>query len=179
MRRIAVYEAIAPLPDAGVKMFDARAFRQCLAHYATGVTVITTAVDGERAGIAANSFSSLSLDPPLVLWSLGRASRSASAFRRSTHFAVNVLSHAQLPVAEAFSSRSTDKFAGFQWLPGEGGLPLLAGSVATLECKVERMLEAGDHVLFIGEVLRFRREDDASPLIFVQGRYTIAEGATR
>lgn len=166
--------AIVSMPDADADRFDTRAFRQCLARYATGVAVITTEVEGERAGIAANSFSSLSLDPPLVLWSLGRASRSMPAFARSTHFAVNVLSHEQLPVSQAFSSRAADKFTGFRWIEGMGGAPLLAGSIATLECKVERVIEAGDHILFIGEVLRFRHEE-GTPLVFVQGRYVRIE----
>lgn len=155
------------------KVFDIRAFRNCLGQYGTGVTVITTEHEGVRAGIAANSFSSLSLDPPLVLWSIGHASRSFPVFRETDHFAVNVLSSGQVEVAKVFSSKAEDKFAPFCWTSGIGKSPLLGGALATFECSVEARQEAGDHMLFIGRVLRFANSE-GNPLLFTQGNYGIA-----
>lgn len=153
--------------------FDVRLFRRCVGQFATGVTVITAQVGEDRAGVTANSFSSLSLDPPLVLWSIARTSRSFEAFAGAKHFAINVLGANQLSVSQAFSSKSTDKFEGIRWTPGVTGAPVLHGTVATIECRTESRFDGGDHVIIVGHVENFERFD-GDPLLFIQGRYGVA-----
>ena len=151
--------------------FDTRALRNALGRFATGVTIIT-AVDaqGVRLGLTANSFNSLSLDPPLVLWSLRRSSPKLADFSASRHFAVNVLCESQLELSRRFSSAVEDKFAEGQWAVGAGGVPLLAGCAAVFECERVGQHDAGDHVLFIGRVLRVS-EAPLTPLVFQSGHY--------
>ncbi|MGV6874566.1 flavin reductase [Pseudochelatococcus sp. B33] len=153
---------------------DPRAFRQCLGQFATGVTVITTLTDGRPVGVTANSFSSLSLDPPLVLWSIGRKSRSFHAFEAAEHFAINILAADQVDVSQRFSSAAEDKFEGFTWSAGHAGLPLIPGAIAHLECSAAAAHQEGDHILLIGRVLRFVSMS-GSPLLFAQGRYGVVE----
>ena len=151
--------------------FDTRALRNALGRYATGVTIITGVDEqGLRMGLTANSFSSLSLDPPLVLWSLRRSSPKLDAFASSSHFAVNVLSESQLDLSRRFSSAVDDKFAEGQWAAGAGGVPLLAGCAAVFECERVAQHDAGDHVLFIGRVLALS-EAPLPPLLFQAGHY--------
>lgn len=153
---------------------DPRAFRQCLGQFATGVTVITTRSGGQNVGVTANSFSSLSLDPPLVLWSIGRKSRSFEAFRSAGHFAINILAAGQVDISQRFSSTAEDKFDGVGWEPGITGVPILDGVIGYFECRSEMVHDAGDHILLVGRVLRFARfQGDA--LLFVQGRYGVVE----
>lgn len=160
--------------DQGDPAADPRAFRRCLGQFATGVTVITAAHDGRRAGVTANSFASLSLDPPLVLWSIGRSSRAFQVFATTPRFAVNILAAEQIDVSQRFASAETDKFAGIAWRPGENGAPVLDGVAAQLECTTEAVHQGGDHVLLIGRVTRFARFD-RNVLVFAQGRYSLAE----
>lgn len=161
---------IAPPP------IDTREFRRALGSFATGVTVITTSrPGGEPVGLTANSFSSVSLDPPLVLWSLALRSPSRQAFEQASHFAVNVLAEDQVHVSRRFSSPVPDKFEGMTWRRGLAGLPLLDGTAARLECANAARHVSGDHVIFIGQVERFAYEAKA-PLVFCQGRYM---GATQ
>lgn len=134
-----------------------------------------TAASGElHFGVTANSFSSVSLDPPLVLWSLSRRSRSFNVFEKADHFAINVLSSAQIHLAQRFSSREENKFAGVAWSSGAGGAPLLTGAVAQLECRREMAHNGGDHLILIGRVLRYSTFE-AEALLFAQGRYGVAE----
>ena len=151
--------------------FDARALRNALGRFATGVTIITT-VDAQAApvGLTANSFNSLSLDPPLVLWSLRRNSPNLPIFAAATFFAVNVLGEAQLDLSRRFASPVDDKFAEGQWAAGAGGVPLLAGCAAVFECERVAQQDAGDHVLFIGRVLALS-ESAVPPLLFQAGHY--------
>ena len=151
--------------------FDARALRNALGRFATGVTIITT-VDAQSApvGLTANSFNSLSLDPPLVLWSLRRNSPNLPIFAAATFFAVNVLGEAQLDLSRRFASPVDDKFAAGQWALGSGGVPLLAGCAAVFECERVAQQDAGDHVLFIGRVLALS-ESAVPPLLFQAGHY--------
>lgn len=153
---------------------DPRQLRNALGRFPTGVTVITTrAPNGKREGLTANSFSALSLSPPLVLWSLVSKSGSLPGFLASGHFAINVLASNQTEISHRFATPSEDKFADLTVEDGVGGSPLLRGVLAAFECSVEQHLEAGDHVLFIGRVHRIRyREGD--PLIFNAGRYCTA-----
>ena len=150
---------------------DPLALRSALGRFATGVTIVTT-VDGRgsRVGLTANSFGSLSLDPPLVLWSLRRTSPSLAAFERAPRFAVNVLAEAQVDLSRRFASAVEDKFAAGPWSAGQGGVPVLAGCAAVFECVRLSLQEAGDHVLFIGRVSAMA-ESPVPPLLFQAGHY--------
>lgn len=151
--------------------FDQREFRNALGSFATGVTVVTATDDnGRHVGMTVNSFAAVSLDPPMVLWSLVAHSPSAPAFLRSRHFAVNVLALGQRELSRTFSQASADKYAGVPTRPGLGGTPLLVGAVAHFECQLERTLPGGDHVILLGRVLRFSHAR-APTLIFCNGRY--------
>ncbi len=149
----------------------ARALRTTLGRFATGVTIITCRdAAGLPVGLTANSFGALSLDPPLVLWSLRASSPSLAAFGQATHFAVNVLAETQVDLSRRFASPVTDKFAHGAWGAGQGGAPVLAGCAAVFECRTERSHEAGDHVLFIGRVVRVA-DLAVAPLLFQGGHY--------
>lgn len=153
---------------------DARAFRRCLGQFATGVAVMTAQHDGQLAGIVVNSFASLSLDPPLILWSIRRESASLPLFCQAGRFAVNVLSADQLAVSNRFAAARNDKFSGIAWTPGRHGAPLLAGCLAHLECLIEQTLDGGDHLLIVGRVKRYARFG-GEPLLFAQGHYAVAQ----
>jgi flavin reductase (DIM6/NTAB) family NADH-FMN oxidoreductase RutF len=150
---------------------DPIALRNALGQYATGVAIVTT-LDGEGrpTGLTVNSFASVSLDPPLVLWSLALTSACGPAFAACSHFAVNVLTAAQVALANRFATNGIDKFADVIWTPGLGGVPLLAGAGAVFECSNAAAHAGGDHTIFIGQVERFAHGEPA-PLIFHAGRY--------
>ena len=171
--------AVMPLPQTGaVEHGDPsaaqRAFRRCLGQFATGVTVITTVWQGKPVGVTASSFSSLSLDPPLVLWSIALTSRSCSAFRHSKHFAVNIPQGRSNRHLQRFSTSTEDKFKDVDWQPGCLGSPTLPGILALIECTTETVLAGGDHIILVGRVKRYARFP-GSPLLYVQGRYAVAE----
>ena len=152
---------------------DPRGLRRALGQFATGVTVITTrGEDGRRVGVTANSFTSLSLDPPLVLWCLAKSAPSRAAFDACTHFAVNVLSAGQHHLSRQFATPAEDKFAGVATAEGVGGVPLLDGALAHFVCRNVRQLDAGDHVIAIGEVERYETFD-GEPLVFHSGSYRV------
>lgn len=146
-------------------------FRRTLGFLPSGITVVTT-VDGAGLahGMTASSFVSLSLEPPLVQWSLARKAWSHPLFSAATHFAVSVLAADQEDVSRRFSSPGVDRFAGTATEAGLHGLPLIAGSLAWLECRTVEQLAGGDHTIFIGEVLRCRTSDK-TPLLHWRGRY--------
>jgi flavin reductase (DIM6/NTAB) family NADH-FMN oxidoreductase RutF len=150
---------------------DPRDFRIALGTFATGVTIITAvAADGKPYGLTCNSFASVSLNPPLVLWSLGKFSQGLSVFQNASHFAVNVLGASQQALAARFAKSADDKFAGVEWTPGLGNVPLLADSVANFQCRAASRYYGGDHVIFLGAVEAYsynRRE----PLLFAHGGY--------
>lgn len=149
----------------------AKDFRRALGAFATGVTVVTTTgAGGEPIGVTASSFNSVSVDPPLVLWSLARTSMSHDAFRASGHFAIHVLAASQEAVSNRFARSGEDKFCDVRWRPGVLGSPLLAEHAAVFECRTQYQYEGGDHVILVGEVLRFDVRDEA-PLLFHGGRY--------
>jgi flavin reductase (DIM6/NTAB) family NADH-FMN oxidoreductase RutF len=149
----------------------ALALRHALGRFTTGVTIVTC-VDGagSRIGLTANSFSALSLDPPLVLWSLRRTSPSLPAFVAAPCFAINVLAEGQVELSRRFASQVADKFSDGAWAPGESGVPVLAGCAAVFECERISHQDAGDHVLFVGRVVR-STDADLAPLVFHGGRY--------
>lgn len=151
----------------------ASALRKALGRFTTGVTIITCIdADGEPVGLTANSFTSLSLDPPLVLWSLQRASATLDGFLASTHFVVNVLAESQVDLSRRFASSMPDKFAEGAWSPGIGGAPVLSGCAAVFECAHHAQHDGGDHVLFIGRVLR-AHEAPIAPLVYQAGHYRL------
>jgi flavin reductase (DIM6/NTAB) family NADH-FMN oxidoreductase RutF len=140
--------------------------------FATGVTIVTArSDDGQVIGLTANSFNSVSLTPPLVLWSLARAAASLPVFSTGSHYAINVLAADQKELAERFASRGADRWNGVQFDAGTGGAPLLHGAAATFECFNRSRYEEGDHVIFVGEVERCSWRVGASPLLFHGGRY--------
>ncbi len=167
----------APAAPAGAPAVDPgpghahRHLRSALGHFATGVTVVTC-VDaaGAWVGLTVNSFNSLSLDPPLVLWSLRRESPAAPAFLAARRFTVNVLAESQLDLSRRFASRARDRFALGDWRLGAQGAPVLAGAAAALECESASHQAAGDHWLFIGRVLACH-EQPVAPLVYQGGQY--------
>jgi 3-hydroxy-9,10-secoandrosta-1,3,5(10)-triene-9,17-dione monooxygenase reductase component len=147
------------------------ALRRAFGRFATGVTIVTCRdAQQARVGLTANSFSSLSLDPPLVLWSLRRHSPSLAAFEAAGHFAINILAEGQLELSRRFASPAADRFAEGQWAEGHAGVPVLGGCAAVFECVREARHDAGDHVLFIGRVVA-AREAALAPLVFQGGHY--------
>ena len=153
---------------------DTAEFRHALGCFATGVTVVTAvAEDGTPVGLTVNSFNSLSLDPPLVLWSLGTGSPLLGAFERASHFAVNILAEDQTELSQRFALRAVDKFSDLKLRPGLGGAPLLPDCVAWLECRTRSHQRHGDHVLFIGEVDRIAATAK-KPLLYLHGHYASA-----
>ncbi len=154
--------------------FDPREFRSALGAFATGVTVVTTRSEsGEPVGLTANSFNSVSLDPPLVLWSLARNARSLPVFTGASHWAVHILAADQDALSNRFASRGEDKFAGLELDAGTGNLPLLRGCAARFQCRTAFQYEGGDHIIFVGEVVEFDRSE-LQPLVFHGGRYAFA-----
>lgn len=150
---------------------DPRDFRNALGTYGTGVTIITaTAADGKPYGITCNSFASVSLNPPLVLWSLGIYSSSLTVFQNASHFTVHVLGTSQQALANKFAKSSEDKFAGLDWTPGLGNAPVLAESVANFQCRSVNRYYGGDHVIFLGAVEAYAY-NASEPLLFARGTY--------
>ncbi|QIH07462.1 MULTISPECIES: p-hydroxyphenylacetate 3-hydroxylase reductase component [Pseudomonas] len=159
--------------------FDTRAFRRALGNFATGVTVVTAATaSGRKVGVTANSFNSVSLDPPLVLWSIDKRSSSHEVFEEASHFAVNVLAADQIDLSNNFARPKDDRFAGIEYDPGEGGSPVFADCSARFHCEKFQQVDGGDHWIMIGKVVAF---DDfgRSPLLYHQGAYSMVLPHTR
>jgi flavin reductase (DIM6/NTAB) family NADH-FMN oxidoreductase RutF len=156
-----------------VNQFDPRDFRNALGSFATGITVVTArAADGGLSGLTVNSFASVSLDPPLVLWSLSLYTPALAMFRDCSHYAINVLAADQFELSNHFAKANDDqeRFADLAFDPGSGGAPLLRGCCAWFECRNETRLDGGDHLIFVGRVERYRYED-RPPLVFQGGQY--------
>jgi flavin reductase (DIM6/NTAB) family NADH-FMN oxidoreductase RutF len=146
-------------------------YRQALAQFATGVTVVTTrTAEGGPTGLTVNSFNSVSLEPPLILWSLSLKAGALPAFRDCTHYAINMLAADQLDLAKRFAARGVDRFAGTPWHSGPRDLPIINGSVVTLIAHNRSQYLEGDHVIFVGEVTQFEAPG-GPPLVFHDGRY--------
>jgi flavin reductase (DIM6/NTAB) family NADH-FMN oxidoreductase RutF len=163
---------VSPSSFALPPSFDTTAFRAALGMFATGVTIVTArTATGELVGLTANSFNSVSLSPPLVLWSLSRNATSLAAFSAGSHYAINILAADQKDLAEQFAHRQTDRWAGVQHAPGRSGTPLIAGAAASFECLNRSRYEEGDHVIFVGEVEHCAQRAGASPLLFHGGKF--------
>jgi 3-hydroxy-9,10-secoandrosta-1,3,5(10)-triene-9,17-dione monooxygenase reductase component len=162
-------------PETGTAAaFDGRALRNALGNFATGVTVITARTPaGETVGVTANSFNSVSLDPPLVLWSLARKSRSLPAYLAADHFAVHVLAADQVPLSQRFATPMENRYAGIEFRTGAGGAPLLEGCAARFQCKAVHRYEGGDHLIIVGEVVAFDASGRAA-LLYYKGGYAVS-----
>lgn len=156
-----------------VDPIDPKAFRRALGNFATGVTIITAkAPDGTIVGVTASSFNSLSMDPPLILWSSIKGNPSCAIFEEATHFAVNILASDQMDMSNHFARQQPDKFAGMDWEPGIGGAPIFPNCAGRFQCESYAKLDGGDHWIFVGRVLAF---DDFGrpPLCFHRGSYAM------
>lgn len=150
---------------------DTRELRRTLGQFATGVTVVSClAADATPVGMTANSFASVSLDPPLVLWSLDRKARSFDAFAGAQRYAFSVLAHDQAEISNRFAQPGADKFGEVAWAAGLAGVPLMPGAAAHLECVLRETFSGGDHLILLGEVERFERFERRG-LVFAHGRY--------
>jgi flavin reductase (DIM6/NTAB) family NADH-FMN oxidoreductase RutF len=159
---------------AVAERFDRRDLRRALGQFATGVTVVTAgASDGRKIGVTVNSFSSVSLNPPLILWSLARQAPSFADFTTCTHFAVNVLEAKQHHLSRQFSTPLPDKFAGVDFAEGKAGVPIVQGAIAQFVCRKVKQYDGGDHVILLGEVEEYKYSE-GEPLVFHSGRYRIA-----
>jgi flavin reductase (DIM6/NTAB) family NADH-FMN oxidoreductase RutF len=151
---------------------DARTLRDAMGCFATGITIIT-AIDaaGTPVGLTANSFTSVSLEPPLLLVCIANTAGTAPVLREADHFGVNVLQTGQQPASNRFAGKGEDRFASTAWGPGETGAPLLDGSLVSFECKRHAVHEGGDHFLLVGEVVRAQFEPRRDPLLYFRGKY--------
>ena len=146
-----------------------REFRSALGRFATGVTLVTCRTDLGPLGITANSFASVSMDPPLVLWSPARASRRFEAFAAAEHYAIHVLSSDQKDICQRFTRDGLD-FSGLKWTEGDGGTPLIKGTLACFECVRHAIHEGGDHAIIVGRVIG-ATHGEGEPLLFSAGSY--------
>lgn len=153
--------------------FDSAVYRQVLGHFPTGVTVITAVNGDEPVGLAVGSFSSVSLDPPLVAFFPGVTSSSWPKIEAAGSFCVNVLAADQEDVCRRFASKDDDKFAGLGWEPAPSGSPRIGGALAWIDCAIESVIAAGDHYYVLGRVLDLGSADsaDGGPLVFYRGGY--------
>ncbi|RTL30366.1 MAG: flavin reductase [Burkholderiales bacterium] len=158
--------------DAETLPFTSDDLRAALGQFATGVTIVTARDEhGHLLGLTANSFNSVSLTPPLVLWSLARRSTTMAGFLEAKHYAINVLASDQRLLAERFARKGIDRFDGTHWHPGLTGAPVIDGAVAVFECSHRSQYDEGDHVIFVGHVEHCRRRLGAAPLVFHGGRF--------
>lgn len=158
-------------PISSMASITPQQLRDALSCFATGVAIVTTVgPKGEPVGLTVDSFNSVSMDPPLILWSLGLGAPSLPAFRQHAAFIVNILSYNQLDLCRQFATPATDKFAGVSWQPGLHGAPVLDQNVATLSCLNYRQYEGGDHEIFLGEVMS-AAVSDLAPLIYSRGQF--------
>jgi flavin reductase (DIM6/NTAB) family NADH-FMN oxidoreductase RutF len=165
-------------PSKSKITFDPVDVRRAFGRFGTGVTVITSrAPDGRRLGVTANSFNTVSLEPPIVLWSLSDQSPSLAGFRAAGRFVVNVLTLDQIELSHRFSRPAADRFAGVPFSDSLDGMPVLSGCSATIECTIVNIHAVGDHMLFLGQVERYAYEQ-ADPLLFCNGQYLRGIGLT-
>ena len=151
---------------------DTRALRNALGRFATGIAVVTAIdPDGRPVGLTVNSFSAVSLNPPLVLWCLDNGSQNLAAFSQASHHAINILAADQQDISNRFASWPADRFAGLDWQAGIGGAPLLAGCCASFEVANETRHAGGDHSIFIGRVEKYSESTGLEPLLFHAGKY--------
>lgn len=151
--------------------FDSREFRNALGSFPTGVAVITAEGIDAPLGITVNSFSSVSLDPPLVLWCLDKKSDRFGAFARAKHFVINVLGTQHSEISSRLARQGQHCLDGMDMVPTSVGLPALADAIAVFECASHAVHDAGDHVILVGRVVNFFRQEAGAPLVFFKGKY--------
>jgi len=151
--------------------FDVATFRTVLGHFCTGVTVVTAVDETEPVGLTCQSFTSVSLDPPLVLFVPAKDSASWPRIRHAGHFCANVLGEAQEQLGRRFAIKGADKFAGVGWRPGPDGAPILDGCLAHVDCAVAAVHDAGDHEIVVGRVVDLGVASEGHPLLFYRGGY--------
>ncbi|MEM7126280.1 MAG: flavin reductase family protein [Chloroflexota bacterium] len=152
--------------------FDTKAFRNACGMFATGITVVTTMTpDGEPIGMTANSFASVSLDPPLVLWSVGNHANSFDLFSQTEHYAVHILHNEQEALSNLFASRGEDKFGELKWTTGVAGSPILPDYASCFQCTMEHVYPGGDHNILVGRVVEFEDRGNEEALLFFRGGY--------
>lgn len=158
----------------GLMKQDILDFRRSLGRFTTGICIAATSrSDGTPTGLTINSFNSVSLDPPLVLWSVGRHTASCDDFLKAEHFTISVLSSQQLSVSNRFA-RPGDKFADVHWFAGETGIPIISDAIASFECETTHQYEGGDHVILVGRVLH-HKSGEGDPLLYSDGRYGLVQ----
>ena len=150
---------------------DPRTLRDALGCFATGVTVVTCLNDGVPAGLTVNSFTSVSLDPPLLLVCIAKESASAAALTQASHFAINVLQTGQKPDSIRFSTRDEDRFGTTRWACGEAGAPILEESLGVFECERYAVYDGGDHQILVGKVIKASFDGRLDPLLYFRGKY--------
>ena len=156
--------------------FNSEKFRKTLGCFATGIAVVTSIdEDGGPIGMTVNSFNSVSLEPPLVLWSIAKNSTRFESFMSAKYFAVNILGEHQEEMSERFAQRGIDRFAGLECQAGVGGVPRLPDYAACFECETEFRHQGGDHTIIVGRVLAFD-DHESDPLIFYRGHYNVRRG---
>jgi flavin reductase (DIM6/NTAB) family NADH-FMN oxidoreductase RutF len=151
--------------------FDARSFRKALGSFSTGIVVVTAGKGSAAKGITVNSFTSVSLAPPLVLWCLGTASSRYEIFTKPDEFTISILSDAERATSDRLAGASDCSLTGLSLVETENGAPGLADALTILECKREALHEAGDHVIVVARVLRFTNREDGAPLVYFRGSY--------
>ena len=159
------------LSGTSAPTIDAARYRQVLGHFATGVTVITAMHDGEAVGLAANSFTSVSLDPALVAFCAAHESTTWPRIRAARRFCVNVLAEDQEDVSRLFAAKGVDRFGQIGWHAAPSGAPILADALAWIDCVIDAEHGAGDHVIVVGRVLDLAVEREGKPLLFFRGGY--------
>ena len=180
------YGSIQPIPHpsasvspAAIPVIESREFRNSLGMFVTGVTVVTTSSpDGDPVGVTVSSFNSVSLDPPLILFSIAHDSASLVSLREASGYAVNVLAADQVEISNGFARAGSDKWAGVNYEDGLEGAPIIPGALAVFECVPYAIYEGGDHEIFVGRVVEHRSSPDADPLIFFAGGYRRLEPPT-
>jgi flavin reductase (DIM6/NTAB) family NADH-FMN oxidoreductase RutF len=150
---------------------DAAQYRRVLGHFATGVTILCAIDDGEPVGIAANSFTSVSLDPPLVAFCAATSSSTWPRIRSAGRFCVNILSEDQEDLCRLFATKGADRFGAVGWRRSEGGSPILEGVLAWIDCTIDAEHDAGDHVIVVGRAHGMDVPEEGRPLLFFRGGY--------
>ncbi len=153
---------------------DAREFRNALGSFATGVTIITTKDENGYVGTTASSFNTVSMDPPLILWSIDKRARALPAYEQGGHFCVNVLADDQMELSNRFARQQDDKFSGVDYKVNQHDIPMLEGCSTRFQCKTKYLYEGGDHMIIVGEVLDFDTSE-RDGLLFHNGRYAVSE----
>jgi 3-hydroxy-9,10-secoandrosta-1,3,5(10)-triene-9,17-dione monooxygenase reductase component len=171
-----VGEQPVPVPADSTSTAASSRFRDVLGRFCTGVTVVTSMSDDQPVGMTCQSFTSVSLDPPLVLFCPAKTSRAWPLMQRAGHFCVNLLSHDQLELSDGFAAKGADKFNGVPWRRSATGAPLLDGVLGWVDCTIYAVHEAGDHYVVVGRVMDLGVEDAPHPLLFYRGTYARTEG---